>query len=322
MGSTCIMLQLLGVLLVVGCTRGAEWKTSGEHHCIERCHAGSRKGLDGVLWCQVVDGITTEYKPEGEEKYMWDYCTPAIVETVGDGHKEGSGVGVGLPERVNRTRRQAGSGGGNFNPGTTSRTAASIHGKYCEGACTMNYGGKYSCDLPGHNPNTFFCSPNEPLKREQLTSHNKLWCINDCIKGPGNDYYECKTLYGYDRCSPQGDRSASGKACHGACQPNYDTNHHHYQCHVDEDKEDREDCGNWYVNTAKKALEYTNDDKVCAGPCQEQDGALVCSYVEWDWEEDEEVSTLQMRLGYCGLGNRLSITWLTISIFIMGVMLF
>lgn len=219
-----------------------------------------------------------------------------------------------LPERVNRTKRQSGGGGG-FNPGTSGRTASSLAGINCDGECTENFGGKFNCNVPGSNPNNFFCSPNVPLKREQLTSHNKLWCIGDCLRGSGNDYYQCKTLFGYDRCSPQEDRSASGKTCFSPCQPNYESEHHHYQCFTDETKEQQEDCGYWHVEGAKKdALEYTNDDQVCAGPCLEQDGDLVCGQVGWVWNEDEMASSLQMSLGSCGPHQKMS--WTNIGIII------
>jgi len=316
---------LVVVVLIVGSVQGAEWMTSGSNHCIERCRPGTRKELDGVLWCPVVDGVSTEHRAatesgrpsaHEEEKYKWDYCTPATVESLegGDGFTEPVEAVV-LPERVNRTRRQTGGGSGYFNPGTAGNIASSLDGINCAGPCTENFGGKYNCDVPGNNPNNFFCSPNAPLKREQLTSHNKLWCISDCLRGSGDEYYECKTLFGYDRCSPQGDRSASGKTCFSPCQPSYESDHHHYQCYTDEMKEQLEDCGYWYVAGVKKdALEYTNDDQVCAGPCLEQDSDLVCSYVDWEWNEDEKISNLEMSLGSCGPDQKMG--WTTIGIII------
>ena len=72
-----------------------------------------------------------------------------------------------------------------------------------------------------------------------------------------------RTLYGYDRCSPAGDRSSSGATCYSQCQASTESDHHHYQCYIDEKSEQREDCGYWYVAGAQKgALEYTNDDQV------------------------------------------------------------
>ena len=85
-----------------------------------------------------------------------------------------------------------GSSGGFFNPGSTGLPVSSLAGINCAGPCTENYGGKHSCDVPGSNPNNFFCSPNVPLVRQQLTSHNKLWCTSACNKGSGDDFYECK----------------------------------------------------------------------------------------------------------------------------------
>ena len=106
----------------MGSVQGAEWETSGSNHCIERCRPGTRKDLDAVLWCPVVDGVTTEHRPSSiesgrpsvheedslaeEDKYKWDYCTPATVEALegGEGFTERVEAG-GLPER---TRRQTG----------------------------------------------------------------------------------------------------------------------------------------------------------------------------------------------------------------------
>ena len=105
--------------------QGAEWMTSGGHHCIERCHTGTRKGLNAVLWCKVVDGVSKEHRParaesgrpsvheeEGlteDEKYAWDYCTPSSVDALEGGEVFEEGVeGVVLPERVDRSMRQTG----------------------------------------------------------------------------------------------------------------------------------------------------------------------------------------------------------------------
>ena len=116
------MNTLVVVVLIVGSVQGAEWMTSGSNHCIERCRPGTRKELDGVLWCPVVDGASTKHRAATEsgrpstevteeDKYKWDYCTPATVESLdgGDGYQEAVEAVV-LPERVNRTRRQTGEG--------------------------------------------------------------------------------------------------------------------------------------------------------------------------------------------------------------------
>eukprot|EP00090_Calanus_glacialis_P034697 TRINITY_DN5856_c0_g1_i4.p1 TRINITY_DN5856_c0_g1~~TRINITY_DN5856_c0_g1_i4.p1 ORF type:complete len:355 (-),score=95.08 TRINITY_DN5856_c0_g1_i4:79-1143(-) len=320
---------IVAVVFLVASVQGAEWMTSGSHHCIERCHTGTRKGLDAVLWCRVVDGVSKEHRPAGaesgrpsvheeedlteEDKYAWDYCTPATVDALEGGEVFEEGVeAVVLPERVDRSKRQTGG----FNPGTIERqTASSLAGINCLGECTENFGGSYNCDVPGDNPNNFFCSPHVPLKRQQLTSHNKLWCISDCVKGSSEDNYECRTLYGYDRCSPAGDRSSSGAACTSQCQASTDSDHRHYQCYTDQRNEQREDCGYWYVAGAQKeALEYTDNDQVCAGPCQEVDGDQVCSYVDWEWNEAGQVASLEMSLGFCGHQKKMS--WATIGIII------
>ena len=72
-------------------------------------------------------------------------------------------------------------------------------------------------------------------------------------------------MFGYDRCSPAGDRSSTGKTCYSKCERSTQNSHHPYQCYTDERMEYKEDCGNWHVARAeKKVLEYTTDDKVLA----------------------------------------------------------
>jgi len=326
-----LLISLLLFVTVPGLSQGAEWRTSGSKHCIERCHTGTRKGLDSVLWCKAVDGVAKEHKPsesgrpsaheddevEEEDRYLWDYCTPATVDTIEGGEIFDEGVeAVVVPERVDRRKRQIGGSGGNFNPGTVGQKAASsLAGVNCEGECKENFGGKYKCDVANGPPNNFFCSPEVPLARQQLSSHNKLWCISECVKGSSADYYECRTLYGYDRCSPQGDRSSTGSVCESPCQANMRSEKHHYQCITNTTTGYLEDCGYWYLSGAEKeALQYTQDDKVCAGPCQEVDNELVCSYVDWVWNENTNVGELEMKLGECGPDNKSS--WTTVGIVI------
>jgi len=314
--------------------QAAEWSTSQGFHCIEKCREGTRGDQPWpVYWCPAVDGIQTLHKPvtgdqsgrpaaheennevSDEDKVVWDYCTPAPLATL-QGEGEGEIVeAVVLPERVNRTKRQSGGGGG-YNPGTNPATGTKISSSLpnieCDGECEKNLSGKYTCDVPGTEPSSFYCSPDHPFNRDQLTSHNKLWCIGDCIKSQGADFYQCKTLYGYDRCSPQGDRSSTGDLCTTGCEPNLD---HHYQCDTAEDTTDTadttedtteehvkamEDCGYWYSEDAKKkTLEYTVNDQVCASPCLEREGALVCDYVFWKWNEEKKEANLVMSLGSC-----------------------
>jgi len=53
---------------------------------------------------------------------------------------------------------------------------------------------------------------------------------------------------------------------------------------------------------------------VCAGPCQEVDNDLVCSYVDWVWNKGEHVSELELSLGECGPHSKS--TWTTVGIVI------
>jgi len=323
---------LIVLVLVAVSVQGAEWMTSGSKHCIERCHPGTRKGLDSVLWCKVVDGVSKEHKPSEsgrpnahdnelvaeEDMYDWDYCTPATVDTVEGGEIFDEGAeAVVLPERVDRRKRQIGGSGGHFNPGTAGKQkASSLEGINCVGDCEENFAGKYKCDVADGPPNNFFCSPDTPLRRQQLSSHNKLWCISDCVKGSSAAYYECRTLYGYDRCSPAGDRSSTGKICETPCQANTETQYQHYQCLTNHSTGYIEDCGYWYIHKAEKeSLQYTHQDQVCAGPCQETvDSHLVCSYVDWVWNKNRAVSELELGVGECGPHGKTG--WATVGIVI------
>jgi len=280
--------------------KGAEWHTSGGKHCIEKCKSGSRKGLDRVYSCKAVIGDSREFRPQerDKEKYDWDYCTPATVQALYGGEVfQEKEEAVVLPERVDRDKREAG-----FNPGSPSKfPASSLAGIDCSGRCEENAAGKYKCDVPTHNPNNFFCSPQIDLKRQQLSSHNKLWCLSDCVKSPSDAYYTCRTLYGWDRCSPAADRSSKGNKCEKACQLNPESSHHHYQCLNDTTGKHWEDCGYWHVTDLEtNALQFTQNNQVCAGPCTKVDNDLTCSYVEWDWNEEENVAKLEMGIDFCG----------------------
>ena len=117
-------MKTLLVLVVAGLSQGAEWRTSGGKHCIERCHVGARRGLDNVLWCKAVDGVSKEHKPSEsgrpsaheddevaeEDRYLWDYCTHATVNAIEGGEIfDDEGVeAVVVPEHIDRRKRQTG----------------------------------------------------------------------------------------------------------------------------------------------------------------------------------------------------------------------
>merc|ERR1711915_387215 len=345
-------MSLLVKLLLVGFVQAAEWSTSGSNHCIERCHEGRRKEVDRVLWCKVVDGVLTEYTKDDEDieedNFPWDYCTPATAEALsgGDVYQEEAVVlpvaealaeavakavvlpvaeavaeavpeAVELPERVNRTSWSEGGNSG-FRPAKSNkRVASSLADTKCIRECEENFGGKYACEVNVDKHRNFFCSPEVPLKRQQLSSHNHLWCISECVKSSANHYYECRTMFGYDRCSPAGDRSSTGKTCHSKCERSTENKHHPYQCYTDKNMENKEDCGNWHVARAeKKVLEYTTDDKVCAGPCTQVGSETLCTYVDWSWNRVTQSGDLQLAEATCGC---LSLTF-TLAIVALGAM--
>ena len=111
-------------------------------------------------------------------------------------------------EKANITNREGGSGfnsgedsearGGNgFNPGTDSRRMfSSMVGVECEGECGKDsWTNHYKCDIPGRNPNNFYCSPdNVTQPRQQLSSQSKLWCIGDCESSGYGGFYQCRSF--------------------------------------------------------------------------------------------------------------------------------
>jgi len=307
---------LLG-LVFLGVVQGSEWKTSGGYHCTEKCKVGKRREIEEVFWCPVVDGSNKENKPvvpsrpnsqnpqigiTDEDKIKWDYCTPALVAAVGNHNKIEK---VTLPALVDRTKRQI----GNFNPGNTVIVASSLPGVDCVGSC-RNESGQYKCEVPGdeagNNPNEFFCSPKSALERKQLTSKNKLWCIGPCLSNTESGYYECNTLFGPEKCSPSADRSSKSDTCFSPCK----IHEEHYQCHTDDKMTKLDDCGLWNSpKSGMKALEYTVENKVCASSCDKLDGSLMCSYVEWEWKEDEKISELRLKTGSCDPNSKISSPW-------------
>ena len=114
--------------------RCSEWLTSSGYFCTERCSAGSRRlgsaVLENVLTCPVVDGVELEHRPgyttgqeygedrelSEDDKYKWDYCSPAEIEAV---VREDDEVELGEMEAVPLPAERGNGGGGNsgYNPG-------------------------------------------------------------------------------------------------------------------------------------------------------------------------------------------------------------
>eukprot|EP00092_Neocalanus_flemingeri_P081678 GFUD01102072.1.p1 GENE.GFUD01102072.1~~GFUD01102072.1.p1 ORF type:complete len:181 (-),score=29.46 GFUD01102072.1:44-586(-) len=126
-----------------------------------------------------------------------------------------------------------------------------------------------------------------------------LWCTGSCLKENGSAYYECKTLFGLDRCSPSADRSAKGETCFSSCKKHQSQ----YKCHTDDTMTKLDNCG-FHKSTKEglKALEYTVDDQVCASSCEESEkGTKICKYVEWKWDNDQKIANLELKSGSCDL---------------------
>ena len=90
----------------------------------------------------------------------------------------------------------------------------------------------------------------------------------------------------------------TGEKCLTECQEE-EGEHKHYKCTTSQDAPQH--CGNWDVRQEHKmALEYDDQNRVCAGPCEDRDGDMVCTVVQWAWDEDSQQSQLETTFGYCG----------------------
>jgi len=321
--------------LLAGLCEASEWRTAGGFHCTERCTVrdldwDGRK-LEAVLTCPVVDGESTEWRPrrtsdsgrpcvtgeceagrEPEEGYseddlqFWDFCTPASLEALQQGG-EAEAEAVTLPANL-------GDSGSGYNPGSGShrRAASSLAGVYCEAECRDMMAGpdgrdRHSCAVSGHALDAFYCSPQVPLVRSRLTSRNKLWCTSPCTRRDARDPYTCRTMFGVDYCSPSEDKSYSGRMCVGSCkEDSHEDEEGHYKCYVDQMRSEKEHCGPVagspdLPRAVTHALEYSNQGRVCAGPCSDRDGSLMCDVVTWEWDEDRQKADLVLGVEYCGL---------------------
>jgi len=284
--------------------------------CTERCEVSEREGLS-VYSCPAVDGSKVEYNPrwstsgrpvsgdlDEDDRYMWDYCTPAKQENIEtDDGSLPTMKPVTLPEREDGGFWSGGGGGGGYNPGYSSHVASSLPGVECQGECRDYRGDKFKCEVVGE-PSPFYCSPESLLHRQQISSRHKLWCTGPCEKRASQ--YECPTMMGYDLCSPEGNKTSDNRECHSACREE-EEGEKHYKCAVSHDSNVKHHCGNWDIKDLNtRALEYDDQERVCAGPCEDREGEMICNVVEWVWDEESELARLEARLGYCGGGPNTS----------------
>lgn len=317
-------------LVLVSVVQGNEWSTSRDQHCIERCEVKEKLGKEAYA-CYTVDGVNKEFRSSNgsfgisgrpsvngpipaldDDEFPWDFCTPAksiSLEQNDDPNSEP------LPRPINNTNQQGfnpgnkGEGGSGFNAGS-SEVSTSLPGVPCIGPCMIQQSA-YKCSYEGVMAD-FYCSPDIPLVRQQVTSHNKLWCIDRCEK-INNGEYMCRTLVGKDSCSPNPKFSTKGTQCLTACSVWPESGHNYLACRISESI--FEQCGDWDIVQEKaKALEYTNDHKVCAGPCSDHDGEWLCSYAQWKTEGSKEdgKALLYMMEGECG--EKTAMNWTLIGI--------
>ena len=107
---------------------------------------------------------------------------------------------------------------------------------------------------------------------------------------------------GLDQCSPGRNKTVTGERCTSQCREE-EGGHGHYKCSTSSssDAADSHHCGNWEVSEEhRSALEYDDQGRVCAGPCLERDGDLVCTVVQWAWDQGSQRAQLETTFGYCG----------------------
>ena len=68
------------------------------------------------------------------------------------------------------------SGDSGFNPGKIEESSHPDH--ECQSSCRKNKNNAFKCNIGIHGD--FYCSPDNKLNRKQLSSNNRLWCIDDC----------------------------------------------------------------------------------------------------------------------------------------------
>jgi len=331
------------VLLLVSLVAGNEWSTSRNQHCIERCTLREKIGRKAYV-CHTVDGVNKEFRPSNgtnsvsgrpsfdgpipsfdDDDEPWDFCTPAAavgLETDKTGEtpepeeiEQGQGgFNPGNNDQVNFPDRNGGNGGG-FNAGA-SATQTSLENIACSGPCKKNNNGAYMCNYGGAD-DQFYCSPDLPLKRDQITSHNKVYCIDRCENTNTGDHM-CRTMFGKDHCSPSRGFSTKQTKCQSPCTIHPDAGHNYLSCRIDENT--YEQCGDWEIQANNiKALEYTQDGEICAGPCKNNGGEMVCSFAEWREQESEAdpKSILYMMEGDCG--PEAGMNWTLIGIILGSV---
>jgi len=321
-----LVVACAGVLVVV---QANEWATSRDQYCIERCVIKEKLGREAYV-CYTVDGHNKEFRSGNRSEssrpstdgpipsldnddYPWDYCTPAKSVILEQNDDEDSEVIDGNHQHDDSNEENKGSG---FNPGTDASVPTSLPGVQCSGPCQKQRDRSYKCTHEGSNE-LFYCSPDLPLERQQITSHNKVWCLDRCRETNTGEHV-CRTLLGEDHCSPSAGFSTRQTKCISPCAVWPETNHSYLACKITEDV--FEQCGSWDIDQRKaKALEYTQDHQVCAGPCTNVEGEMICSYAHWKLQgtDDDPKAVLYMMEGNCGPDEGMN--WTTIGIIIGAV---
>jgi len=128
--------------------------------------------------------------------------------------------------------------------------------------------------------------------------------------------YKCRTMLGWDHCSPSSKQDTRGEECLDTCHQMEVEGKVHYKCNGEGGLVD---CGFWgHAETKKKTLEFTTDDEVCAGPCVDREGEMVCPFVKWQWDEEEGEARLVEAFGNCGEAGWGWVEWVILVGGILG----
>ena len=149
-------LLLTALLTSPATVSGAEWRTSRENFCTRRCEISVREGVEAYN-CPVVDGRRVEFDPRltsqsnrpdsasGEisedDRYFWDYCTPAPVENIGGEDGQGTVEAETLPEW------EGGGKSGSFHL-TRSKRKLNLRSFLVVAACLLLCLSKYEKTVP------------------------------------------------------------------------------------------------------------------------------------------------------------------------------
>lgn len=294
--SSVVVAVVAAAAVIITTVAGSEWNTAAGLHCIDACRY-PEGGVNLYYWCHTAK----EHTDKKGNRLHWDHCTPTRFFSLNETslaweETEGNVTGLG-----------------------TVRTALYPQTK-CTGACS---GDPRLCPTETDNPfaindtadgtKRFYCTDETVKpKREQLSSVEGLWCIDDCRKDD-DDFYRCTTLLGKDYCSPERDKTTNGDECYHPCQYNSDGIKNEedetaglYFCFGTAANSTRKGCG-YYPKEDRDTLERL--EYAVVGTAGQVGSSLsICAdqcHPEYDGDPYEQCAVLEWKEYPSGNGHRL-----------------